>query len=146
MVYLGGYALWREYSLNTFWLVAGSLLALYPLFYGVASLALFVAILPLSARRKLSKLALIAKKGILLRLYGFYAVRACIEIGLGFVVPILLLFLIPIHWLASVLAAFGLVVPFTVLKGSSFEFKLTLYSTDEDVRNTFETHFKTDDC
>ena len=140
-LYAPAYALWHLRHMNFLPVLVFGFVVLYPLFYISLSVSATFSVLPFSTRERIKKMKYLASGKKIRALYFFYAARLAIEGVLVLVLPYMSLILFQNEALASISLTIGLLVPFALLRGSSYELKLELLISDPDINALFAKHF-----
>lgn len=115
---------------------------LYPFFYIGLSLGSMLSVLPLSSNEKFSKIKYFLPVKSLITTYLFYSTRLFIEYTFIIGLPFISIYFFRNPYLANMFAILGLVFPLLLLRGSAYEFKLTILNTDAQIQGIFKEHFE----
>ncbi len=140
-LYLPSYFVYHHYAIDCSYALVAAFVVLYPAFYILLSTGSMMSVLSLPANRRWQKLRILLLGKPIFTLYGFYFCRISLELALLFVAPYVALKLTHSYWLAIVTSAAGLILPFALLRGSAYELKLRLLSSDAEIRALFDQHY-----
>jgi len=132
---------WQRFQIDLSSVFFAAFFILYPVFYACISFIVMFAVLPLNNNQRIEKLKSLFTLRRLLKIYSFYFARVSIELFLVIIFPFIIITFLKIRWLASLSVAIGLMIPFAVIRGSSYEFKLSMFSQDPDMQNIFQNHY-----
>lgn len=117
-------------------------LVLFPIYYFNISICSTLSVFPIASNRKISKLKIFYKKRNFFYTYMFYTTRLGIEYVFILALPVVSIIVFNSRIVANIFVLIGLVVPLLLLRGSAYEFKLSILRQDDDVKEIFKDHFK----
>jgi|SRR6185437_750517 len=123
------------YSLLFFFIV------LCPFFYLYLALGAMFSVFPLTSSQKIKKMLSFLSKKVIWKIYSFYFIRLTIENLFALILPVLFLQIFQSYYLAAISSIIGMLLPFILLRGSAYEFKIYLLRRDTDIREIFIDHF-----
>jgi hypothetical protein len=131
--YVFSYWLYKAFAVNSVWIFALMVAAVYPIFYFSQSVSAMLATLPLKNSERSARLKYLYCVTAMKVLYPFYSVRIGIEWFLSAILPVFLAEMEVFKPLIPLLVAIELCVPFSFLRTLSFEIKLSIFSRDEKI-------------
>jgi hypothetical protein len=143
LVYLPMLLLWRDAHVDLGILLLGLVALGYPVYYASVAAVSMVAVFPIASNARFRILRKLTRLRVAGRLYVFYGVRILIELLLLFVVPALVA---PLHSgriIGTISVSAGILIPFTLLQGAAYQFKLVLLADDPIVHGLFSAHLAT---
>lgn len=118
---------------------------LYPFYYMCLSVASLVAVFPRASVQKVEDAMYLLRYPRVWKLYLFYILRLGLEGVLVIVVPLVALTTLKSPTIAAISIAAGLLVPFALIRGASYELKLLLFENYQPVRRIFAAHYRDND-